>query len=52
MFELPEGIGPDEEISVIVTVDVVNAMDAYEGTDKVMSFSEYATSSNDVVAIK
>ncbi len=52
MFKLPEGIGSDEEISVIVTVDVVTAMDAYEGTDKAMSFTEYATSSSDVTAIK
>ena len=52
MYELPEGIGDDEEISVIVTVDVVNVMDAYEGTDKTMSLSEYALNSDDAAEIK
>ncbi len=51
MFRLPEGIGDDEEISVIVTVDTVNLMDAYEGTDKTMSFSEYAMG-DDANAVK
>ena len=41
MFELPDHIQADEEISVIITVGVVNLMDAYNGTDKTMSFSEY-----------
>lgn len=52
MFELPEGVGKDEEISVIVTLDEVSLMDAYEGTDKTMSFAEYVTSSNDAVTLK
>lgn len=52
MFELPEGVGDNEEISVIVTLDEVSLMDAYEGTDKTMSFSEYTTSSNDALALK
>lgn len=42
MFRLPEGVGADEEISVIVTVDGTTVMDAYDGTDKTMSISEYA----------
>ncbi len=44
MFKLPDGIDDNEEISVIVTVDTVNIMDAYNGTDKTMSLSEYALS--------
>jgi len=52
MFELPDGIGDNDEISVIVTVDVVNVMDAYEGTDKTMSLSEYALNSDDAAEIK
>ena len=42
MFELPENVKDDDEISVIITVDVVNLMDAYEAGDKTMSFKEYA----------
>ena len=47
MYRLPEGIRDDEEISVIITLDQVNLMDAYEGTDKVMSFTDYALTSTD-----
>ena len=52
MFELPEGVGAEEEISVIITVDTVTIMDAYDGTDKTMSFSEYALHSDDATEIK
>ncbi len=52
MFKLPDGISDDEEISVIVTVDTVDIMEAYEATDKTMSFSEYATSSDDAAEIR
>lgn len=45
MFKLPDNVKDDDEISVIITVDVVNIMDAYEGTDKTMSFSEFALNS-------
>ena len=44
MFALPENIRDDEEISVIITVDTANLMDAYEGTDKTMSFTDFAHS--------
>ena len=44
MFALPENIRDDEEISVIITVDAANLMDAYEGTDKTMSFTDFAHS--------
>ena len=52
MFALPEGIGDNEEISIIVTVDEVSLMDAYEGTDKTMSFTQYATESDYATELK
>ncbi len=52
MFALPESIGKDQEISVIVTLDGDTLLDAYEGTDKTMSFGEYATQSDDAEAAK
>ncbi len=53
VFRLPETIRQDEEISVIITLDdVANLMDAYEGTDKVMSFQEYALHSEDAQRIQ
>ena len=51
MFQLPEGVADDEEISVIITVDTDTIMEAYEGTDKTMSFKEYALYSKDAAAI-
>ena len=52
MFQLPDTISPEEEISVIITVDVVALLDAYEATDKTMSFSEYVESSEEAAGIK
>ena len=52
MYRLPAGIRDDEEISVIITLDQVNLMDAYEGTDKVMSFTDYALGSTDAQALR
>ena len=52
IFELPEGIGDNEEISVIVTLDNVDIMEAYANSNKTMSFTEYATVSDDAVAIR
>ena len=52
MFQLPDGVDDEEEISVIVTVDVINLMDAYEATDKTMSFSDYALKSDEAEKIK
>lgn len=52
MFALPESVKDDEEISVIVTVDEMNLMDAYEATDKTMSFTEYALESEDAEEIR
>ena len=52
VYRLPEGIRDDEEISVIITLDQVNLMDAYEGTDKAMSFTDYALTSADAEALR
>ena len=52
MFALPESVKDDDEISVIVTVDVINLMDAYEATDKTMSFMEFAVSSDEAAQIE
>ena len=52
MYPLPAGVGVDEQISVIITVDVVNLMDAYEQTDKTMSFAEYALCSQEAAALE
>lgn len=52
MFQLPEGIDDDEEISVIISLDTITIMDAYDGTDKAMSFKDYALYSEDAADIK
>ena len=51
MFELPDTVKDDDQISVIITVDVVNLMDAYEAGDKTMSFKDYALHSEEAVNI-
>ncbi len=52
MFALPESVKDDEEISVIITVDEMNLMDAYEATDKTMSFAEYALESKEAEEVR
>ncbi len=52
MFRLSDNIREDEEISVIITVDAPNLMDAYEGTDKTMSFTDFALESEEAAAIE
>ena len=52
MFQLPDTVKSSDEISVIITVDVPNLMDAYEGTDKAMSFAEYALHSEEAAALE
>ena len=52
MFPLPSGIKDSEEISVIVTVDTISMMDAYERSGKTMSFAEYITGSEDAKGIR
>ena len=52
MYPLPAGVGSEEEISVIITVDVPNLMDAYDAGDKTMSFAEYALGSEEAAALE
>ncbi len=52
MYKLPDGVGDDEEISVIITLDVINLMDAYEKTDKTMSFADFALKSEEAKQIR
>ena len=51
LFELPSTVKDDDQISVIITVDVANLMDAYEAGDKTMSFKEYALYSEEAASI-
>ena len=51
MFELPSTVKDDDDISVIITVDVANLMDAYEAGDKTTSFKDYALYSEDAAKI-
>ena len=52
MFKLPENIGADQEISVIITVDNPTVLEAYETTNKLQSFTEYALYGDDAKEIK
>ncbi|MBQ9762450.1 MAG: leucine-rich repeat protein [Oscillospiraceae bacterium] len=52
MFALPENIKDDQQIAVIVTVDEVNLMDAYEASNKTMSFKDFALSSEEAADIR
>ena len=52
MYQLSDSIRDDEEISVIITLDQMNLMDAYEATDKTMSFADYALHSQDAVTLR
>lgn len=52
VLQLPEGVGKDQEISVIITVDVPDLMSAYEGTDKTMEFSDFVHNSDEAASIR
>ena len=50
--QLPDTVKDDDEISVIILLDVINVMDAYEQSDKTMSFRDYALYSEDAKEIE
>ena len=52
VFQLADHIQEDEEISVIITLPVTSLMDAYEESDKTMSFSDYALQSEEAAALR
>ncbi|MBE6942315.1 MAG: hypothetical protein E7455_08550 [Ruminococcaceae bacterium] len=51
MQKLPDTIQPDDEISVIIALDEQNLLDAYEATDKAMSFTQFALESEEAATI-
>ena len=51
MFKLPENVKDDQEISVIITVDTINLMDAYDSSNKTMSFKDFALNSKEAEKI-
>ena len=51
MYPLPESVREDQLISVIITVDAPNLMDAYEAGDQVQNFSDFARTTDQVDAI-
>lgn len=52
MYKLPETVKADDDISVIITLDVENLLDAYDKTDKKIDFTEYALTSGKVQSIQ
>ena len=51
MQKLPETIKADDDISVIIALDEQNLLDAYEATDKTMSFTQFALESEKAAEI-
>ena len=51
-FQLSDSIKDDEQISVIITVDVISLMDAYEDSDKSVSFSDYVLYSEEADSVR
>ncbi len=51
MQKLPDTIQPDDEISVIIALDEQNLLDAYEATDKTMSFTQFALESQEAAEV-
>ena len=52
VYQLPEGMKDDQEISVIISLDMPDIMSAYENTDKSESFTDYALYSQDAEKIE
>lgn len=51
MQKLPSTIKDDDDISVIIALDEQNLLDAYEQTDKTMSFGQFALESQEAAQI-
>ena len=52
VHQLPENIKDDQEISVIVLLDQATIMDAYEATNKAMSFKDFVLTSSEAEDIR
>ncbi len=50
-FRLPDTIGENEQISVIITTDDACLLDSYNSTDKTMSFRDYALTGDTAAAL-
>ena len=42
MYQLPESVKDDDDISIVIMLDITNVMDAYEASDKTVSFKDFA----------
>ncbi len=52
MFRLPDTIREDQDISIIITVDNATVLEAYNGTDKVMSLGQFARESQQAADVR
>ena len=52
MYQLPESVKAEDDISVIITLDIINLMDAYEKSDKTVSFKDFALHSETAARIE
>lgn len=52
VFRLPDGVGDDQEISVIVTLDTEDLMDAYDSSDAQSEFSEFVYESDEAQSVR
>ena len=52
VYQLPEGMKDDQEISVIISLGVPDIMSAYEDTDKSVNFTDYVLYSEDAAGIE
>lgn len=51
MYKLPSSVKPGQTISVIVSLDIPDLMDAYECSDQTVPFGQFATSSQEAADI-
>ena len=51
VHQISDKIADDQQISVIISLDIANLMDAYDATDKAMSFGEFVNSSKEAAYI-
>ena len=52
MYKLPEGVDDGEEISIIVSLSINTLMDMYEQSDKSMTLSQFAKSTDALLKVQ
>ncbi len=52
VFQLPETVRNDQEISVIIRLDSTTVMEAYQGTDRTMSLAQFSLESSQAAEIR